>query len=236
VSAPLAVAASFDFGQTMAELDTGMLSSRLAERGHEVSEARLEANVPAAWRAYNDAIRRGLGGHPWKLLMGVLFERSGVDAAAVPGLCDFFWDEQPKRNLWRRPIFGMIDLVRDLGRRGVRVAALSNSEGKLHQLIEELGWEDAFPVVADSGRLGMEKPAPAIFQWTARELGAPMARVVHVGDSLMADVEGALGAGMLAVWFRGDEASPPRPRLRVCGDAAATRAALESWLFGDALE
>src|SRR5215510_4347729 len=96
----------------------------------------------------------------------------------------------------------MMELVRELSRAGVPVAVLSNSEGGLAELIEELGWGGIFGAVADSGKLGFEKPGREIFAWTAERLGVPIERVVHVGDSLEADVRGALAAGMGAVWFR----------------------------------
>lgn len=146
-----ATAVSFDFGQTLVELDTGMLSVRLAERGIAVSREQLDGGVDEGWRVYNDAIRRGLGGHPWKIMMGRLLEAGGVPAGAVGAAVDWLWTEQPRKNLWRRPIAGMIDVVVELGRAGVPVAVLSNSEGRLAELVEELGWSAHFVAIADSG-------------------------------------------------------------------------------------
>ena len=57
-------AVSFDFGQTLAALDTAMLAGRLAERGLAVAADALEAATPAAWRAYNAAIVPNASGHP----------------------------------------------------------------------------------------------------------------------------------------------------------------------------
>lgn len=91
-----ATAVSFDFGQTLVELDTGMLSVRLAERGIAVSREQLDGGVDEGWRVYNDAIRRGLGGHPWKIMMGRLLEAGGVPAGAVGAAVDWLWTEQPR--------------------------------------------------------------------------------------------------------------------------------------------
>jgi putative hydrolase of the HAD superfamily len=205
-----------------------MLSRRLAERGIDAPAERLEASVPAAWQAYNEAIRAGRGGHPWKILMARLLAGAGVAPGAAPAAVDWLWTEQPRRNLWRRPVPGMIELVADLRRAGAPVAVLSNSEGRLAELAEELGWSALFVAIADSGKLGFEKPGREIFAWTAAQLGAPLERVVHVGDSLSADVEGALAAGMLAVWFRGDPARAEALGERAVAAAAPeTRAALQ---------
>lgn len=201
-------AVTFDFGQTLAELDTVMLAERLAERGVTASVAALEAARPAMWRRYNEAIGEGLGGHPWVLLMATLLRCAGVEESAVGPLAEWLFTEQPRRNLWRRPIVGMIERVRALKARGVPVGVISNSEGALEALIAEMGWTHDFDVVADSGALGMEKPDRAIFDWTVARLGAPMADVVHVGDSWAADYVGARAAGMRAVLFRGRDLMP----------------------------
>lgn len=235
MTAPLpALAVTFDFGQTLCDLDTGMLSRRLAERGLDVAADRLEASVPEAWSAYDAAIHAGHGGHPWKFLMTRLLTLAGAPAepALVLRECvDWLWTEQPSKNLWRRPIAGMIDVVRALRGAGVPVGIVSNSEGKLAELAAEIGWEAEFLFVADSGKLGIEKPDPAIFLWAAERLPAPAAQVVHVGDSWAADVEGALRAGMRAIWFQpnGQATREMPPEVRRAADAAGVRAALRAW-------
>lgn len=232
-------AVSLDFGQTLAELDTAMLAARCAERGVAVTTEALDGSVMVAWRAYNTAVRAGLGGHPWKLLMHTLLEGAGVAEGPRGELVDWLWDEQPRRNLWRRPIPGMIELARRLRASGVAVGVLSNSEGRLAELAAELGWERDFDVIADSGRLGIEKPDPRIFAWTAERLGAPMEQVAHVGDAWSADFLGARAAGMRAVLFRGDAAMPEGavfpeddPRCARCVDAPGLAAILAAWGAG----
>ena len=113
-------AVTFDFGQTLAEVDTEFLSRRLAERGVACAPEALARATPAAWRAYNQAVLAGRGGHPWKLLMRAWLDDAGV-TAGPDALVDWLWDEQPRVNLWRRPIPGMIELVRGLRRAGVPV-------------------------------------------------------------------------------------------------------------------
>ncbi len=226
-ASPSVRAVTFDFGQTLADLDTELLAARLAERAVLADAARLEAAGPAAWHAYSRAIQAGAGGHPWKLLMRELLGGAGVEPAAIAPAVDWLWTEQPTRNLWRRPVPGMIALVDALAAAGLAVAVVSNSEGRLAELAAELGWERKFAVIADSGKLGLEKPDPRIFAWTCERLGVAAAETIHVGDAWAADIEGARAAGLSAVWFRG-EGAPSDPRVRVAADAPATRRALRS--------
>ena len=196
---------TFDAGQTLVELDLDFLARRLREQGVVADPAALGAALPGAWQRYDELVAAGAD-HPWHALMRCVLAGGGVPAGAIEPLVAWLWSEQPRANLWRKPIPGMIELARDLGRRGLKVGVLSNSEGRLAELFEEIGIADAFAAIIDSGRLGFAKPDPRIFAAALDALGAPgaAASALHIGDSYTADVQGALAAGWRALWFRGD--------------------------------
>lgn len=224
---------TFDAGQTVIDLDLAFLAGRLAERGVAVEIPALAAAAPAAWRHYDALVDPAgpAGGHPWRELMTALLAGAGVAAGRLGPLVDWLWHEQPRANLWRAQIPGMVALARELTGRGVRVAILSNSEGRLAELLAEIGIADAFAAIIDSGRVGVEKPDRRIFDHALAVLGATRPGI-HVGDSWPADVAGALGAGWRAIWF-GRRASPVAdPRVAVAHDAAEVRAVLDRWLVG----
>src|SRR5439155_3863991 len=138
---------TFDAGQTLIDLDLDFLARRLAERGVAVSTAALAAAAPAAWRRYDELVDSAAG-HPWREMVGALLRGAGVsDPAEIAQLVDWLWTEQPRANLWRAQIPGMVALARELAARGVRVAVLSNSEGRLAELLAEIGIADAFAAV-----------------------------------------------------------------------------------------
>ncbi len=222
-------AVTFDAGQTLVELDTAMLVSRLVERGVEVAERALAGAQPAAWRRYEEAVTAGGHQAPWHLFMTSLLVGAGVAPTAATDLATWLWDQQPVRNLWRRPITGMFELAQELATAGTPVGIISNSEGRLAELIAEIGWAAPFAVIVDSGRLGVAKPARAIFEHAARALGVTPAEIVHVGDSRTADVEGARGAGMRAIWFGAAAHATGDDGVAAAVDAAAVRAALARW-------
>ncbi|MBZ0239047.1 MAG: HAD family hydrolase [Deltaproteobacteria bacterium] len=224
-------AVTFDAGQTLVELDTAMLSRRLAERGLRVDAATLDGAQPPAWRRYEQTVKDAGHEAPWQIFMRTLLEGAGVADARAVELAAWLWDEQPAKNLWRRPIPGMFELAAELTARGVPVGILSNSEGKLAELIDEIGWRAPFRVIVDSGRLGVAKPERAIFEHAARALGVTPAEVVHVGDSRTADIDGARAVGMRAIWF--GAAARERPEdgddVAIAAEAGAVRAALVRW-------
>lgn len=225
---PSSSVVTFDIGQTLVDLDLDFLQGRLWEQGISVEIARLAAAIPAAWQTY-DVRTEGGAAHPWTAFMSALLGGAGV--GDVAHLVDWLYEQQATKNLWRKPVEPMVGVVRELRQRGVKIAALSNSEGHLAELLAEIGLAPLFDVIIDSGRVGVAKPDPRIFALTLERLGVPLPRVVvHVGDSWAADVEGALAAGWRAIWYRsrgGTERHEPNvPIVTTADETLAALAAL----------
>jgi putative hydrolase of the HAD superfamily len=228
------MAVSFDFGQVLAGFDPSFLVEKLLRRGRPgASAGKIEEALPEAWNAYGQVLRAVPSGRTtsaigWKAFMRTLLERADVPEITEALLDDLLADQRAL-NLWRKPIPGMIELVRTLRRDDVPVAIVSNSEGALNVLIDQLGWTEDLPIVVDSGVLGIEKPDPRIFAWAAGRLGVRLDAIVHVGDSWVADVEGALHAGAKAVWFPAlDDRAAHDDRVRPATNAAEVAEALRS--------
>jgi putative hydrolase of the HAD superfamily len=214
---------SFDYGQTLCELDVGLLAERAGERGVRLATEALSEASPYAWQAYNAAKSRGLGGRDaWCLLMETWLAHAGAGTDATP-LAEWLWSEQPRKNLWRKPIAGMFELVSELREKGVPLAIVSNSEGRLAELVDAVGLAAFFAVVVDSGKLDFEKPDRRMFELAAEALGGKLEDLIHVGDAWEADVVGALDAGARALWFAASEPRVLPPRVRACKNATDVR-------------
>ena len=223
-------AVTFDVGQVLLAFDPAFLAEKLATRGHVVEASAIAAAEPAAWDAYGRSLREG-GGHgaaAWKVFVAAAARGGGVEASEET--LDFLLADQRERNLWRRPVAGTHEVVRELVARGVPVGVVSNSEGALETLLRQTSLLDAFTCVADSGALGLEKPGRAIFEWAAGRLGVAPEELVHVGDSWAADIEGALGVGARAVWFPALDARALPAGVFAARDASEVRAAIDRLL------
>jgi len=76
------------------------------------------------------------------------------------------------------------------------IFALSNGTAD----IRRIGIDHHFAGALAARDLGVSKPDPRLFHAACERLGVAPNEVVHVGDDAALDVEGALGAGMVAVW------------------------------------
>ena len=193
-----------------------------------VTPGALAAAAPAAWRHYDTIVDAGHDhGSSWRALMSSLLAGAGI--ADPEPQSEWLWAENPRANLWRKPISGMVELARELGQRGLTVAVLSNSEGRLAELLAEIGIADAFAAIIDSGRVGLEKPDRRIFEHVLAAVGAAGADAIHIGDSWDADIVGARNAGWRAIWYGRRVAAVDDPSIAIARDPAEVRAALAHW-------
>jgi len=83
-----------------------------------------------------------------------------------------------------------------LQERGLTVGAVSNWVWNLPELLHALDLVRHFDFIAASARIGFEKPHPRIFEWALEQAKVEPAAAIHVGDHVVADVEGARAAGI----------------------------------------
>ena len=99
---------------------------------------------------------------------------------------------------WRTVRPGTTKVLRELQSR-YRLGVISNSDGTVGKLLDEVGLGQYFASVTDSHICGCEKPAPRIFQAALESLGAAAERSIYVGDLYSVDFVGARSAGMQAL-------------------------------------
>ncbi len=90
---------------------------------------------------------------------------------------------------------------------GIRMAILSNWDDRLPQLILKLGLGSFFEFVLYSGAIGHHKPSLEIFRSAQSRLGLDPSRILHVGDSIREDGEGARNAGWHSLVIQRDGSS-----------------------------
>ncbi len=169
-------------------------SAASLDRAHYAGAAALDAGFLATgkldWRRYDAAVAR---------TVGVPEDRV---AEAVEGL-EAAWH---RVRGWHRIVPGSLEGLRQLAATGVDLGVVSNADGTVaDQLVAARvcqvgeGHGVSVAVVIDSTVVGVEKPDPRIFTLALDALQIPPDQnplVVHVGDTVFADVNGARAAGL----------------------------------------
>ena len=78
-----------------------------------------------------------------------------------------------------------------------RLVAVSNGNADVHRI----GLKRFFSASVSARLHGVAKPDPSIFRAACEAAGAAPRHVLHLGDDIPADVEGALAAGLHAGWI-----------------------------------
>lgn len=138
------------------------------------------------WEVYHFAVARHCGASDEQL-------PAALDALAK------LWDHR----LWDHPRPDTLAVMRELNRRGVPLAVVSNAGGDIERVLIDAAVCQVGPgvgaevrCVIDSTIVGVWKPDPAIFSFALEVLGTDPARTAYVGDSVRNDVVGARAAGL----------------------------------------
>ncbi len=100
-------------------------------------------------------------------------------------------------------------LLSELKKRGYLVGVITNGPSYLqNHKMDTSGLRKYCDIVVVSGDVGVHKPDPALFVYSAEKLGLKPEECCYVGDHPINDIQGALDAGMMAIrmdygWFKG---------------------------------
>jgi putative hydrolase of the HAD superfamily len=115
----------------------------------------------------------------------------------------------------RRPTAGAAALLEAVRRRAAVGIVSNNVLQEQQDKLQHLGLAAHIDVLVVSEVVGVSKPDPRIFAVALDALDVHAEEAVMVGDSWAADVLGARGAGLRAVWFNPYRVPPPDPDLGV---------------------
>lgn len=190
----------FDAGNTIVYFDVEAASDVLRRAGALVTAAALRSAEGPAKRAYERELSAG-GSHgdTWYSYMSCLLSTAGVERARVAQLVRALREEHDRFNLWRFVPPGLPESLDRERARGTILGVVSNSEGRVAELLARVDLARRFAVIVDSGVEGVQKPDPEIWHRALERIGVSPADALYVGDAPTIDVEGARGAGLAGV-------------------------------------
>lgn len=129
-----------------------------------------------------------------------------------------------------------------LHRSDVKVGIVSNTEALLTRFeLDSLPILQTAEAIVLSSDVGIRKPDPQIFQLAVNRIGATPDTTVFIGNDWAADVLGARGAGIRAIYLNGEVADGVQTRTDMGGvydvaptlEAISTALRLLGWHSGD---
>jgi HAD superfamily hydrolase (TIGR01662 family) len=100
-------------------------------------------------------------------------------------------------------------VLTELAARGIKMGVISNSHRSLDAFREHFKLGALITTSVSSAEHGFMKPHPSIFETALSRAGVAAADAIMVGDSLKADIEGAVAAGMRGILLRRSGEIPP---------------------------
>ncbi|MBE3583588.1 MAG: HAD family hydrolase [Limnochordaceae bacterium] len=128
-----------------------------------------------------------------------MLRRLGLAGADLEKVLEKLQALQPTRHLWTYRFAWLLPTLRCLREQGYRLSVISNSDGRVAEVLRLVGVADFFEIIVDSGREGVAKPDPELFWRALRRLQLTPEAALYIGDFYHIDVLGANRAGIPAV-------------------------------------
>ncbi len=159
-------------------------------------KARSLARAPGLDR-FSQA-ERGEEGY-WEDLVYEVMTACGVAPERIPGIAAFR-EAFASADSWA--VFDEVDAsLTGLSRQGYELGIVSNWDSHLPKLLGRLDLIRHFRGVFVSAIEGVEKPHGRLFALACEGMGAAPGEILHVGDRIREDYDGAREAGMAALWL-----------------------------------
>lgn len=195
-------AVSLDVGGVLVVPDHGVLTAALTRVGVPFDRSRFDVGHYLAMAAVDEAVSEPedftdyLGGFLAAVAVPEADRARAHDALA----------EVLATPVWCQPVPGSRIGLQALSAAGLRLAVTSNSDGTIADHLRRHEWVQlgsgpgvTVDVITDSGVLGVGKPDAAVYSATVAGLGMAPDRILHVGDSVVYDVDGAAACGLRSV-------------------------------------
>lgn len=194
----------FDAGGTLIHLDAPLICSLLNDEfGITVSPERFPQAQSQAMRRVAEIVSEGAGSTEQlkRQFYSTLLPVIGVTENCLDRAIDLMLKLARSEMLWRSAGHGTAEALAKLKDRGLRLAVVSNSDGRIELAFRQAGLFDHFEFFIDSFLVGVEKPDPRIFQIALERAQVSAHETIYVGDLYAVDVTGARAADMTPVLY-----------------------------------
>ena len=188
----------FDAGGVLIFPDFARLAEIARKAGIEASaQTVLEAHC-RYYRDFDEQVAQ-THQHPKIHYFADLFGYVTEDAEKARLAAHLTLEEDQRKHIWTDSHPWVGEALQALKAQGYQMAVISNSDGRVEEILADVGLRAYFETVTDSFVVGVEKPDPRIFEIALKRLGWRADEVIYIGDVFYIDVWGANQAGLGAV-------------------------------------
>jgi putative hydrolase of the HAD superfamily len=146
----------------------------------------------------------------WKRMWRTLVDFRITDQVLAKHMSERYLEILPTKKHLFEDTLDVLDYLRT---KGYPMHLITNGfEKTQHAKMRNSGIDHFFQHVITSEEAGIMKPHPAIFEFALKKAGVQARDAVMIGDTLDADIEGAIRAGMDTIYF--NPAVPPTAAIR----------------------
>jgi putative hydrolase of the HAD superfamily len=208
------IALLLDAGDTLLFVDHDAIAAALLTEGVRIDAAKLANAMPIAKHAYQTAVGKSQRHEDgWSIMIHALLVGAGLAVDLARELLVPLRKIHDEFYFWRKQPENLAAALTRAQRGGLRLAVISNSEGKIESMLTRTGLRDAFEFVIDSHPEGVSKPNPEIFRRALERMQIEASRAIYAGDLPEIDLDGANAAGMHAVLVDAFDHYRDRPEL-----------------------
>ena len=171
------------------------------EIGLKLDAAQLDRAFAKAWnsmpkRAPIDGPRKNDDKDWWRTLVDLVLDQVAPSLSELDrdNFFEIAYEHFAEAGVWKL-YPEVLDVLEKLQPQ-FQLAVISNFDGRLRMILEQLGISKFFSQVFLSSEIGADKPDPEIFRRALRVVDLPSDQVLHVGDDPERDWKAATAAGL----------------------------------------
>lgn len=195
-----------DAGETLIFMQPSFVGAFVVvarQMGHDLAETNIRPGLARVAHLLEERARTrsDLSTHQsneiamWREFNRIIFRTAGLDWEAAEEMAVAMQSAFNEGRL-NRAAPDTVSATRRLRSAGLKLGVVSNAVAEMDHVLRVCGITDEVDHISISANVGWEKPDPRIFADCTDALGVLPQRVIHVGDSLNADIRGAEAAGL----------------------------------------
>ena len=194
----------FDLDDTLYEFGPAEQTGRAAIRAYAERVIGVDGDIFMACFVEMLHLQMSLrpiapGSHSRAIRCQLVCEKMGIPLHHAPILNDLFWNSYISS---MHPFPGIPELFAKIRGSGRKIGICTNMTADWQmKKLAQLGLIDQCDFIVSSEEVNVEKPARAIFDLCLEKAGCLASECLFIGDNPVCDIQGALDAGMNALWL-----------------------------------